>query len=196
MKPCRSYQPRLVLLASGDADAPETAALRRHCSQCPACAAYLEEISGLCDGLRQETAEVPLADQRFHRSWMSRIAPEDRAIPIRQSEEGLLRSFNQAWSWVWTGGFAVVLGAVAWLAMENRRAPSGAVTIAVPTVARNDESDARLMASSTVSAQSYRAAVRHSNEAFEQLLARNAQEMASENQLIHAFRGRRLEIAE
>lgn len=198
MNPCPSYQQRLVLLASGVADRSEAALLRRHCDQCPECASYLRELSVVCDGLRERgsTSGESVADNGFHQAWISRIARHREAVPPPRFRGTLAGWLGQAGARALIGGVAVALVVGAWLAWENHRFSPGGATVGVSSAGASADLGTWSMDSSTVSARSYRLAANRSAEAFDQLLARNARAFPSDNGLVHAFRGRRLEIAE
>lgn len=201
MKPCRSYRKRLAVWASGEVEPSEAAALRGHCAQCPACAAYIRELSLVCAEHRAAERAVPGAEfadseVRFHQEWRARILagqePDDVRRPLA---EPFWRS-PRAWRWALVGGAAVLLGTATWIGWRGGQdGPPGGL-VHQPETAPVSNLAVPMASPSPASVQSYRWAAARSPEAFEMLLARNARDSEPESVPIHAFSRRFPEVAD
>lgn len=126
MRPCREYRERIAL-AVVDGDLGED--LKRHTQNCPACAAYAEELKRLCEEHQNRARSLPEPDAPpcLHARLAEAIRGRDVCcgVEVRASLRRLLQGLGLA-------ATAVIIGVVA-VNLAGRRPPSPLVVTEVTT---------------------------------------------------------------
>jgi predicted anti-sigma-YlaC factor YlaD len=167
MKPCARQRHSVALLASSSLDAAEAAAVRCHLEDCPACRAYFQELSAVCDSHAAAARVIASSDSE----------PMACARPVAGSVRQSSRSSHERlwglrWRWA-VGAIATVMliayGVGFWRGSQVQlHSPANVVVQPPPT-----SPGATGIPESAPLLMRYRLALSRSFEDFDGLLARD-----------------------
>ena len=174
MKPCPDKKEAIALLAMNALGPSETAALRGHLQQCPACDAYATRLATTCAQLGEPVASSAATElpPGFHARLKHRIQSEHQAPSLASTFEALRDLFTPARVVSTAAALVLVVGLAFW-GRTGKQSPAPPVAqVGEPVGNPRSFTGADLPAASTLMA--YQAAFNRSFEDFDALITQNA----------------------